>query len=124
MSHNFIEDPLVIGAHRFQSRLLLGTAEYPDRQTLFDCLEQSGTELVTVSLRRVSVHSPGSESLYEALTKRGYSLLPNTAGCFTAREAILTLLSLGASLIAITGCVIGCQRLRAHLRGRRHLSSS
>ena len=41
-----------------------------------------------------------------------------------AREAILTLLSLGASLIAITGCVIGCQRLRAHLRGRRHLSSS
>ena len=84
------EDILQIGEHRFTSRLLLGTAAYPDRQTLFDCLQQSGTQLVTVSLRRVSVSSPGTESLYEALTKRGYSLLPNTAGCFTAREAILT----------------------------------
>ena len=90
MSEETQDDILEIGDHRFTSRLLLGTAAYPDRQTLFDCLEQSGTQLVTVSLRRVSVNSPGTESLYEALTKRGYSLLPNTAGCFTAREAILT----------------------------------
>ena len=76
MSEETKDDILHIGEHRFTSRLLLGTAAYPDRQTLFDCLEQSGTQLVTVSLRRVSVNSPGTESLYEALTKRGHSLLP------------------------------------------------
>ena len=105
MSEKTKDDILHIGEHRFTSRLLLGTAAYPDRQTLFDCLEQSGTELVTVSLRRVSVHSPGTESLYESLTKRGYSLLPNTAGCFTAREAILTAKmareALGVSLLKL-----------------------
>ena len=105
MSEEIKDDILKIGEHRFTSRLLLGTAAYPDRQTLFDCLEQSGTQLVTVSLRRVSVNSPGTESLYEALTKRGYSLLPNTAGCFTAREAILTAKmareALGVSLLKL-----------------------
>ena len=105
MSEKTKDDILHIGEHRFTSRLLLGTAAYPDRQPLFDCLEQSGTELVTVSLRRVSVHSPGTESLYESLTKRGYSLLPNTAGCFTAREAILTAKmareALGVSLLKL-----------------------
>ena len=71
------------------SRLLVGTASYPSRQVLLDALEASGTELVTVSLRRVAVGT-GEENLYDVLLKKGYHLLPNTAGCYTARDAVLT----------------------------------
>jgi thiazole synthase len=71
------------------SRLLLGSARYPSRQILLDALAASGTRLVTVALRRVSVGS-GAENLYEMLRERGYRILPNTAGCYTARDAILT----------------------------------
>jgi len=74
---------------RLESRLLLGSARYPSRQILFDALAASGTQLVTVALRRVSVGS-GAENLYEMLRGRGYRILPNTAGCYTARDAILT----------------------------------
>jgi len=73
----------------WSSRLLLGTARYPSRKVLFDALAASGCEIVTVALRRVGV---GEESgnLYTALTDAGYRLLPNTAGCYTARDAVLT----------------------------------
>lgn len=71
------------------SRLLVGTASYPSRQVLLDSLEASGTQLVTVSLRRVSVGND-EENLYEVLRAKGYHLLPNTAGCYTARDAVLT----------------------------------
>jgi thiazole synthase len=73
------------------SRLLLGTARYPGRGVLLDALEASGTELVTVALRRVGLGDDGDpENLYAALRERGLHLLPNTAGCFTARDAVLT----------------------------------
>lgn len=72
-----------------ESRLLLGTARYPSRQILLDALSASGTELVTVSVRRVGLET-GAENLYDVLRARGYRLLPNTAGCFTARDAVLT----------------------------------
>ena len=71
------------------SRLLVGTARYPSRQVLLDSLEASGTELVTVALRRVSVDTDG-ENLYQVLRERGLGLLPNTAGCFTSRDAVMT----------------------------------
>ena len=71
------------------SRLLVGTARYPSRQVLLDALEASGAEMVTVAVRRVGLHT-GGESLYDALRERGLHLLPNTAGCFTARDAVLT----------------------------------
>jgi len=74
---------------RLESRLLLGTARYPSRRVLLDALEASGTGLVTVALRRVSVGS-GAENLYAALRAAGYEILPNTAGCYTARDALLT----------------------------------
>jgi thiazole synthase len=86
------------------SRLLVGTARYPSRQVLLDALEASGTELVTVALRRVSVDT-SEENLYKVLRERGYALLPNTAGCFTARDAVLTAElareALGTSLIKL-----------------------
>ena len=84
------EDPFTIGDLILQSRVLLGTSRYPDQQTMLDCLEASGTQFVTISLRRIPTHTQGSENLYQLLNERGYHLLPNTAGCFTAKEAILT----------------------------------
>jgi len=70
------------------SRLLLGTSRYPSREVLLDSLAASGAEIVTVAIRRVSVEAP--DNLYEALRARGLRLLPNTAGCFTAKDAVLT----------------------------------
>lgn len=99
------EESWAIGPLRLHSRLLLGTARYPSTQTLLGALEASGTELVTVALRRVSLDAADGESLYELLRERGYQLLPNTAGCFTAREAVLTAElgreALGTSLVKL-----------------------
>ena len=87
-----------------RSRLLLGTARYPSQQVLLDALAESGTELVTVALRRVGLNT-GPDNLYTLLKERGYHLLPNTAGCFTARDAVLTAElareALGTSLIKL-----------------------
>jgi thiazole synthase len=71
------------------SRLVLGTARYPSRKVLLDALEASGCELVTVALRRVGIGGE-ADNLYTVLRKAGYRLLPNTAGCYTARDAVLT----------------------------------
>ena len=72
-----------------RSRVLLGTSRYPSLQTLLDAVDASGSELVTVAVRRVDLVGEG-ETLLGALRARGLHLLPNTAGCFTAREAVLT----------------------------------
>jgi len=72
-----------------ESRLLLGTARYPSRSVMLDALAASGCELVTVAVRRVSLSGDG-DNLYTVLRKAGYRLLPNTAGCYTARDAVLT----------------------------------
>jgi thiazole synthase len=84
-----MEDSWELAGLELRSRLLLGTARYPSRRVLLDALEASGTELVTVAVRRVGLGADG-ENLYETLRSRGLRLLPNTAGCFTARDAVLT----------------------------------
>ena len=66
-----------------------GSARYPSRQVLLDSLEASGCELVTVAVRRVGLGSD-AENLYNVLRGAGYRLLPNTAGCYTVRDAVLT----------------------------------
>jgi len=83
------EDRWELAGLSLGSRLLLGTARYPSRQVLLDALAASGTELVTVAVRRVGLGA-GGDNLYDALRERGLQLLPNTAGCFTARDAVLT----------------------------------
>jgi thiazole synthase len=83
-------DTWTIGPLTLRSRLLLGTSRYPSLAILLDALEASGTELVTVALRRVDPQAQGTENLYQLLQERNYQLLPNTAGCFTAKEAVLT----------------------------------
>ncbi|MBI4236485.1 MAG: thiazole synthase, partial [Chloroflexi bacterium] len=94
----------VLAGLTLASRLIVGTGQYPSRQVLLDALEASGTELVTVALRRVGVHT-GDDNLYQGLAERGYRVLPNTGGCFTARDAVLTAEmareALGTSLIKL-----------------------
>lgn len=81
---------LKINEKTFQSRLLMGTALYPNLKVLLDSLKASGTEIVTVALRRINLHEDKSEDLLSHLRKENYKLLPNTAGCYTAQDAILT----------------------------------
>ncbi|MGC2411706.1 MAG: thiazole synthase [Stellaceae bacterium] len=81
-------DPLIIAGTKLSSRLILGTAGYPNQQILLDSLAASGTALVTMSIRRISLEGY-AESLVDLLGGR-YRILPNTSGCVTARDAILT----------------------------------
>jgi len=81
-------DQFEIAGARLGSRLLMGTAGYPNRASLLAALEAGGTELVTLSVRRISLEGYAG-SLVEDLGDR-YRLLPNTAGCATVRDAVLT----------------------------------
>jgi thiazole synthase len=86
-----VADPLVIAGRSFGSRLMLGSSAYPNRQIMLDAIAASGAEIVTVSIRRVSLERY-AESMVDLLGERasGLTLLPNTAGCATVREAVLT----------------------------------
>lgn len=82
---------LEIAGQKFKSRLILGSSRYPNPQTMLDALEASGTEMITVSIRRLELNAKnGAESILNMIDRKKYFLLPNTAGCFTAKEAILT----------------------------------
>ena len=81
-------DTLTIAGRTLTSRLFLGTAGYPNRQVLLDALAASGSELVTASIRRISLAGE-DESMVDLLTGKAH-FLPNTAGCQTAKDAILT----------------------------------
>lgn len=81
-------DQLVIANKSFDSRLIIGTARYPNQQVMLDAIEASGAQVVTVAIRRVSLDG-GGESIFDLLGGR-YAILPNTAGCYTARDAVLT----------------------------------
>jgi thiazole synthase len=82
------DDPLVIAGETFSSRLIMGTGGAPSLDLLEQALVASGTELTTVAMRRVDPAARGS--VLDLLRRRGIRLLPNTAGCFTAGEALLT----------------------------------
>ena len=79
--------PLVIAGRSFRSRLLMGTGRYRSLEQLLEAMAATGTELVTVAIRRVDL-SGNDDGLLPALRQAGYAILPNTAGCFTARDAI------------------------------------
>jgi thiazole synthase len=82
------DDPLVLGGQKFTSRLIMGTGGAPSLDVLGRALAASGTELTTVAMRRVDPAARGS--VLDVLTERGIKVLPNTAGCFTAAEAVRT----------------------------------
>lgn len=83
------DDSLVIAGRAFKSRLFLGTGKYPDAQCMKAALEVSGSEVITVAVRRVELDRT-KPSLLDAIDPKKYFLLPNTAGCHTAQEAVRT----------------------------------
>ncbi len=85
-----MSDTWTVAGHELSSRLLLGTSKYPSRQIMLEALAASGTQVATVALRRVKPDTGDDENLYKVLRDAGYLILPNTAGCFTAEDAVLT----------------------------------
>jgi thiazole synthase len=83
-----VDDAFVLGGETFSSRLILGTGGAPNLEVLERAIRASGTELVTVALRRVDPSQQGS--VLDVIERTGVRVLPNTAGCATAREAVLT----------------------------------
>ena len=80
---------LVLGGKEFRSRLIVGTGKYPSFEVMKEALEASGAQLVTVAVRRVNLPGTG-ESLLDYIDTSRYTLLPNTAGCYNADEAVRT----------------------------------
>jgi thiazole synthase len=83
------EDGLVIAGRRFRSRLLIGTGKYKSVEETRAAIERTGAEIVTVALRRVDL-TPGAPSVLDAIDRKKHTILPNTAGCYTAEEALRT----------------------------------
>jgi thiazole synthase len=84
------EDALKIGEFEFRSRLFTGTGKYPDLDTARAALLASGCEVVTVAVRRVDLQAKGEDTIMSVLREGKYTILPNTAGCYTAAEAVRT----------------------------------
>src|SRR5260221_8035266 len=82
------QDVYQINGKTFHSRLLVGTGKYATNELMGQCLEASGTEIVTVALRRVNLDNKGEKTLLDFIDPKKYTLLPNTAGCYSAEEAI------------------------------------
>jgi len=87
----FLEnDKLVIGGKEFKSRLIVGSGKYKDFQQTKEATEASGAEMITVAVRRVNITDPNQDNLLNYIDTSKIMILPNTAGCYTAEEAVLT----------------------------------
>src|SRR5579864_2304873 len=84
------DDTFQLAGRRFKSRLIVGTGKYRDFKETRAAVEASGAEIVTVAVRRVNITDRASENLLDYLDPKRYQILPNTAGCFSAEEAIRT----------------------------------
>lgn len=89
---DFPEDkPLTFAGLQFKSRLLVGTGKYRDLDETREAIEASGAEIVTVAVRRTNIgQNPDEPNLLDVLPPDRYTILPNTAGCFNARDAVRT----------------------------------
>jgi len=96
------DDPLLIGGRSFSSRLFTGTGKYPDLTTMQESLQRSGCDMVTVAVRRVQAVAAGHAGLMEAIDWSKIWMLPNTAGCATAEEAV-RVARLGRELAKLAG---------------------
>ncbi|HEY8514493.1 MAG TPA: thiazole synthase [Candidatus Binatia bacterium] len=85
-----MEDTFVLGGRTYRSRLIVGTGKYKDFAETRRAIDASGAEIVTVAVRRVNITDPGKENLLDYLPLDKFTILPNTAGCYTAEEAIRT----------------------------------
>jgi thiazole synthase len=85
------DDPLIIADKTYQSRLLVGTGKYQDLDETRDAIEASGAEIVTVAIRRTNIgQNPDEPNLLDVISPDKYTILPNTAGCYTAKDAVRT----------------------------------
>jgi len=82
------DDTYQINGRTFTSRLLVGTGKYATNELMADCLEATGTEMVTVALRRIPLNQKNEKNLLDFIDLKKCTLLPNTAGCYSAEEAI------------------------------------
>jgi thiazole synthase len=82
------DTPLTIGGRTFQSRLMVGTGKYPDNDTMVRAIDASGAEIVTVAVRRVDLDRSKDTSVLHHLDPKRFFLLANTAGCYTATDAV------------------------------------
>jgi thiazole synthase len=85
-----MSDPFVIAGKEFRSRLILGTGKYESNGLMVESLRASGTDMVTVAVRRVNLNDRSKESFLDHVDQSKYHILPNTAGCYSAEEAIRT----------------------------------
>lgn len=84
-------DPLIIAGRSFTSRLLVGTGKYKDLAQTKSAIEASGAEIVTVAVRRMNLAAPEGKNLQDVISPENYTYLPNSAGCYTADDAVRTL---------------------------------
>ena len=85
--------PFTIAGRTFSSRLLVGSGKYKDLEETKLATEESGSEIITVAIRRVNIgQNPNEESLLDVISPKKYTILPNTAGCYNAKDAVRTLL--------------------------------
>jgi len=85
-----MEDLLKLADKSYRSRLIVGTGKYKDFAETRKAIEVSGAEIVTVAVRRVNITDPNKENLFDYLDPKKYTILPNTAGCYTADDAVRT----------------------------------
>ena len=84
------ESPLVLGSHSLRSRLIVGTGKYATFELMRECLEISGSDVITVAVRRERLVDASGRSILDFIDLDKYTILPNTAGCFTADDAVRT----------------------------------
>lgn len=84
------DDPFVLAGRRYRSRLIIGTGKYRSFEETRQAAEAAGAEIVTVAVRRVNITDPGKENLLDWLSPERFTILPNTAGCYTAEDAVRT----------------------------------
>ena len=85
-----MEDFLKLAGKAYRSRLIVGTGKYKDFRQTQEAIETSGAEIVTIAVRRVNITDPSKENLLDYLDPKKFTMLPNTAGCYSADEAIRT----------------------------------
>jgi thiazole synthase len=85
-----MKDPFVLAGKEYRSRLIVGTGKYKDFDENRRAVEASGAEIVTVAVRRVNITDPNKENLLDYIDPKKYTILPNTAGCYTVDDALRT----------------------------------
>jgi len=88
MTTNGLDTPLRVGSHRFTSRLIVGTGKYSSYEVMQQALDLSGTECITVAVRRERLLDQQGRNILNFIDTKRYTILPNTAGCFTAEDAV------------------------------------